>query len=163
MCRLFIRVPLILINITRPKISICVSSNIKTVDVLASSHFDHLCMYKTSQHQLQTSCLAMEIISLSTILLILYPTRLFRKCVPLWILGVHYSARLWNHCRDVQGWKHQWYSCLHYGICIFLHPKDINYCSFLIQIKARAHHIKMFFFSAASCSYAWYYKAKLYE
>ena len=39
MCRLFIRVPLISINITRPKISICVNSNTETVHELALEHF----------------------------------------------------------------------------------------------------------------------------
>ena len=51
------------IDINKHKmISICGSSNVKTVHVLALEHFilpshsDHLCMYKTSKQQFQTSC-----------------------------------------------------------------------------------------------------------
>ena len=130
--------------------------------MLASSHFDHLCI------RLHNS-------NFRPIVWLWKPFHrhfqpFFSSCTPqdysgnvshcgFW--GWHtLHGRLWNHCRDVQGWKHQWYSCLQNGFCIFLHPKDINYCSFLIHITARAHHIKLFFFATASCSYVWCYKTK---
>ena len=108
-------------------------------------------------------CVLLVFILISTILLFLYLTRLYRKCVPLWILGVAYFAHLWNHCRDstrIDG-SNNVTLCLQNGFRIFLHSKGMNYCYIPKSYYYSWSSSYQFFFLFNSFLYVWCYKVAI--